>query len=215
MKCAACGMPLSPNRQQANCPKCGAPLNWRAGQKDASGSAQHGFPVGFTIAGLCILAGAFLLILVYVLAVGGPGNQQNTNTAQQITPRPTAVPSQTGISSPTATALPGQQYIDNVQISSSPPPNLQITNTIKKGQNFYVVFDLHPDGQSGVVCLVWYLNGQKANSYTIPVGVHSTSNYGLEIFGSAGSGSVNLYWATDATCSNELLAQQITFTVIS
>jgi hypothetical protein len=253
MKCAACGMPLSPNRQQATCPKCGTPVSTRAGQKAASGAVQHGFPEpsafnsppqsplsppppprqewqvwqpvgqqppannrsvrpGFTIAGLCILAGALLLILVYVLAISGQGNQQNITT-QQNTPRPTVIPSPTSNPSPTATALPGQQYIDNAQISSSPPPNLQATNTVKKGQNFYVSFDVHPGGQSGVVCLVWYLNGQKANSYTIPVGVHSTSSYGTEIIGSPGSGSVNLYWATDATCSNELLAQQVTFTV--
>jgi hypothetical protein len=271
MKCATCGMPLSPNRSQANCPKCGAPASARASQKATIGaigdrqyapSAFNASPqspvspqpipgqgwrsgmhertdfapglqqprppefqrrsqpqppgnnrnnrLGFTIAGLCLLAGAFLLILVYILAIGGQGNQ--ATTISQTTPKSQTIPSPTTVPSPTATPFPGQQYINNAQLSSSQPPTLQTTNTFTANQKIYVTF-MHPSRQSGVVCLAWYLNGKESNSYTIAMGANTTSSYGYEIFGSPGSGYVNLYWATDTTCSNELLAQQIIFTV--
>ena len=269
MKCATCGMPLSPNRLQASCPKCGAPVNSRAPQKAAIGTfgdrqpapsafnaspqspvspppipgqgwragiheQAHGAPglqpsqppefqrrlqppgnnrntrLGFTIAGLCLLAGAFLLILVYILAIGGQGN--HTATVSQITPQSKTTPSPTNIPSPTATPFPGQQYIDNAQLSSSQPPALQVTNTFAANQKIYVTF-MHPSKQSGVVCLAWYLNGKESNSYTIAMGAYSTSSYGYEIYSSSGSGYVDLYWATNTSCSNELLAQQIAFTV--
>lgn len=261
-KCAACGMPLSPNRQQATCPRCGAPVSAPAAQH--AGMAQAGFfapsfhnapnarnnqsptpPVepgwqpglyergdfgrggpanrgqsprnnrmGFTIAGLCIAAGALLLVFVYILAIGGQGSSDNANGTQttlQTTTSPSPTP--TSIPSPTPTPFLGQQYIDNAQLSSSPPPSLQVTSTFKTGQKIYVVFDLHPQGQSGEVCLVWYLNGQQATSYQFAVSGNNHTSYAYAILGSTGPGYVDLLWATNATCSNGQIAQQVNFTV--
>src|SRR5579864_4532302 len=171
MKCATCGLPLSPNRAQANCPRCGAPTNSPAAQKAPAGAAQSGFfapaafnpasphytqsPIppalepgqgwpagireqagfaplaadqvgqprwqpspprnnrnnrmGFMIAGLCILAGALLLVFVYFMAIGV--NQNNgTTSGTQTASHPTAIPSPSPTSnpSPTATPFPGQ-----------------------------------------------------------------------------------------------------------
>jgi hypothetical protein len=244
MKCASCGMPLSPNRPQTNCPKCGAPVNTHASQKvaiGASGNYAPGFPVpsafnpsvqspvapqppqqppdnsrnirlGFMVAGLCILAGAFLLMLVYFLGVGGQGNQ---TAGSQTTPQPTVVPSPSPAitPSPTATPFPGQQYIDNAQLSSSPPPAVQPTTTFTSGQKIYVTFDMHLNGQKGVICFVWYLNGQQATSYNFPVSGGNNSSYAYATLGGSGAGYVDLYWANDTTCNNDLLAQQVPFTL--
>ncbi|HLL79421.1 MAG TPA: hypothetical protein VKT25_07980 [Ktedonobacteraceae bacterium] len=170
--------------------------------------------LGFIVAGLCIVTGALLLVFVYFMAVDGQGNP--SGSASSITPAassPTvaASPSPT-TPSPTATTYPGQQYIDNAQMSSSPPP-LQASTTFKTGQKIYVAFHLHPHGQKGVVCLTWYLNGQKATAYNFPVGSGETSTYAFAIFGQTGPGYVQLYWASDTSCSNEQLAQSVNFTV--
>lgn len=168
--------------------------------------------LGFLIAGLCILAGAFLLILVYFLAVGGPGGQ---TAGTQTTPQATVIPSPspTSAPSPTATPFPGQQFIDNAQLSSSPPPTVQTTSTFTSNQKIYVTFDLHPNGQKGVVCFVWYLNGQQAATYNFPVNGSARSSYAYATLGGTGTGYVDLFWANDTTCSNELLAQQVPFTL--
>jgi hypothetical protein len=263
MKCAACGLPLSPKRQQANCPRCGAPVNSSALHLGRAGSAQPGFfipsaynpsnahdfqapvssPVGpqqgwhagrqeqagqqyrppgnrrnnrlgFTIAGLCILAGALLLVFVYFLGVQGNQNNGTANGTQTVaSPTTAASPASTSMPSPTATAYPGQQYIDHAQMSSSPPPSTQVTSTFKTNQKIYVTFDLHPNGQSGAVCLVWFLNGQQATNYTFPVSGSSRSSYAYAIYGQAGTAFVDLYWASDSKCNNKMLAQQVSFTV--
>lgn len=170
--------------------------------------------LGFIVAGLCIATGALLLVFVYFMAVGGHGNPSGSTSS--ITPAassPTAAPSPSPTTpSPTATTYPAQQYIDNAQMSSSPPP-LQATTTFKTGQKIYVAFNLHPHGQKGVVCLAWYLNGQKATTYNFPVGGGDISIYAYAIFGQTGSGYVQLYWASDTSCSNEQLAQSVNFTV--
>jgi len=272
MKCAKCGLPLSPKRQPANCPRCGTPVKSAVRTRAAVGSAQPGFFVpsarnpsngrglqapispplepaqgwqsgirdqagpapfwsdpsgqqppgnnrnsrlGFTIAGLCIVAGALLLVFVYFMAIGGQGNQNGATNGTQTTSTATAPPSSspTTLPSPTATSFPGQQYIDNARMSSSQPPPLKATSTFKTNQTIYVAFDLHPNGHSGAVCLVWYLNGQKVTSFNFKAGGNSHSSYAYAIYGGTGPGSVELYWAGDPSCKNGLLAQEVAFTV--
>jgi hypothetical protein len=179
------------------------------------GQAPRNNRLGFTIAGLCIAAGALLLVFVYILAVNGQGNSNSANVSQAA-PQTTTSPSPTPTSnpSPAPTPFPGQHYIDNAQLSSSKPPSLQVTSTFKTGQTIYVVFDLHPDGQNGEVCLAWYLNGQQATAYHFAVsGSSSGQSYAYATLGGTGPGYVDLYWASDATCSNGQLAQQVNFTV--
>jgi hypothetical protein len=57
------------------------------------------------------------------------------------------------------------------------------------------------------------LNGQKVTSYNFKAGGNSHSTYAYAILGGTGSGSVELYWAADTSCSNDMLAQQVAFTV--
>lgn len=174
--------------------------------------------MGFLIAGLCILAGALLLVFVYFMATGSQGNQNAPGgaTQTQTAPSPTVATSPTSTTnpSPTTSTYPGQQYIDNAQMSSSQPP-AQLTSTFKTGQKIYVLFTLLPNTQGGVVCLAWYLNGQQITSYNFPVSAHGSSSntYAFAILGGTGPGYVQLYWANDTTCSNDVLAQQVNFTV--
>lgn len=300
MKCSSCGLPLSPARANANCPRCGAspntgsksagaanppnpafyeapswggngvgvapglgmsPQNEQWGQRGQGGelssynpsvasatqapllqpgainrvpTAEPGVPkwppsprfpqpprdnrtrVGFLVAGLCIVAGGLLLVFVYFMAIGAGNNSGNTGSATQTVPSPTSGASPTTTPSPTATTYPGSQFIANAQASSTPPSGSQPgqpANTFKVNQKFYVSFNLHTGGQKGAVCLIWYLNGQKAFTSNFPVGANTRFSYAYVIYGSPGPAYVELYWASDTTCANQVLAQHVDFTI--
>jgi hypothetical protein len=284
MKCTACGLPLSPSRANASCPRCGTPVSagikstgepvgwdgnagapvsvgapaqdgqwgqvrpssafqspaspapqpgqmWIAGPNGTPGpgsfSPRQPAPkrpplnsrIGFIVAGICVFTGGALLVLVYFLAMGQSGDPSttgNTPTSTHATSSPAVTPSPAGSPSPTATSYPGQQYINNAQMSSVQPsasqPALPATS-FKIHQTFYVVFNINSGGQAGAVCLVWYLNGQQAFHFSFAVGAHTTASYGQAMFDSPGSGYVELYWASSKACTDQVLAQHVDFTI--
>ena len=186
----------------------------------------------FIVAGLCILLGAVLLGVIAMIVFSSSGkttNSANTNgntpanggTTPQAVASPSA--SDTGASptadaSPSAsgTPYPGQQYIDSAQMVTSDPattPNQQPTTTFKVGSNMYVTFKLHPPSQGGAVCSYWYLGGKQVTSYVSAVKRSSHSSYTYAIYGNPGQAYVELYWASDKSCSGKILAQHVDFTV--
>jgi hypothetical protein len=80
-------------------------------------------------------------------------------------------------------------------------------------QKLYVIFDINSGGKSGVVCLIWYLNGKAAFNYPLPVGASTTSSYAYATYGATGPAYVELYWASSTSCTDEVLAQHVDFTV--
>jgi hypothetical protein len=196
----------------------------------------------FIIAGLCVVLSALILIFVAVMGSGNSGSSSATitNTTASTTNSETATD---GASQPTATAAtditpttaastpgdgtpaangtpyPGQQYISSAQMAEGvdtttlQPQNP--TTTFKSGSNMYVIFNLNPAPQGGEVCTNWYLNGTQITQSNFPVKATSKESYSYAVFGAGSSGSayVELYWATDSTCDNKILAQHIDFTV--
>jgi hypothetical protein len=262
MKCVACGLPLSPSRNNINCPRCGTPVNqgqksWgqaeqpsayqspmaqtaapQAGQMWLPGSnIQQEFTpgmtrrpdplyspppprpprnnrIGFIVAGLCVFTGGILLILVYLLAMGSANN--TTGNTNKPASTHVASPTSPATPSPTATTYPGQQYIHNAQMSSVQPTAsqpAQPTTTFKVKQKAYVVFDITSGGQSGAICLTWYFNGKAVFPYQFAVGAHTTSSYAYATYGNPGSAYVELYWASNISCTDKVLAQHVDFTV--
>lgn len=178
--------------------------------------------LGFVVAGLCILAGGLILIFVYFLAIGLSGNNSNnsattTNTPNVSTSTHTTKPTATAVLSPTATVYPGQQYIDNPQMSNAVDPNsfqpTQLSTTFKTGQKIYVSFHLHPPGHNGAVCVIWYLNSKQITNFSLPVSATSKYSYAYSIYGGTGTADVELYWASTTQCTDQVLAQHIDFTV--
>jgi len=176
--------------------------------------------LGFVIAGLCILAGALILVFVYFIAIGSPGGNATTTTgtgSPVSLPTKAPTPTATTAPTPTATIYPGQQYINNAQMasavdSSSLQPT-QLTTTFKTNQKIYVTFQLHPAGHTGAVCLLWYLNGQQITQYSFPVSANSKLSYAYAIYGRTGAAYVEIYWASTTQCTDQLLAQHVDFTV--
>src|SRR5260370_1959219 len=75
----------------------------------------------FSVAGLCILAAALILVFVYVSAIRSPGGTPTTtgtDSLMSLHPH-TPTPTDTTAPSPTATIYPGQQYINNAQMASA------------------------------------------------------------------------------------------------
>jgi hypothetical protein len=188
-------------------PQTGAPRNFRNSR------------LGFVIAGLCILAGALILVFVYFIAVGSPGGDATTKGTGSPVSLPTKAPTPTATTAPTPTATiyPGQQYINNAQMasavdSSSLQPT-QLATTFKTNQKIYVTFQLHPAGHNGAVCLLWYLNGRQITPYSFAVSANSKLSYAYAIYGGTGAGYVEIYWASTTQCTDQLLAQHVDFTV--
>ncbi len=183
--------------------------------------------IGFGLAGLCTMVACVLLVFVYIMAqtLPQPGNTSSNHSGAstfvaQNTPvidlSPTAT---TPIASATPT-YPGQQYIANAQTASginfaTGLPTLPAT-TFRIGQKIYITFDVHPNGQAGAVCLLWFINATQFASYPFALNTTSTtSTYSYAATGNAGPGYVEIYWENAPSCTdpNKILSGHVNFTV--
>jgi len=180
--------------------------------------------VGFIVAGLCVITGGLILVFVYFMALGLPStNATSANTGTPATTSNTltsltaTAPSPTALPSPTTGTFPGQQYIDNVQMASMVNTNtaqpLQTTTRFKVNQTIYVTFNIHPNGKSGAVCLLWYLNSRIVTHYPLAVTATANAGYSYAIYGGTGEAYVEIYWASSTACNDKILAQHVNFTV--
>ncbi len=180
----------------------------------------HNTKLGFTTAGLCVLVGGLILVFVYFIAIGLPWRSPNTKATTISTPKVSTTipaPSATAIPSPPATTYPGQQYIDNAHMASTINTNnlqpTQLTTIFKINQKIYVTFQLHPQGHSGAVCLLWYLKSKQVANFSFTFSANSKLSYAYSIYGGAGPAYVEIYWAGTTQCINQVLAQHVDFTV--
>jgi len=200
-------------------------------QRPAQAHSRPKMQPGFTIAGLCVVAGGFILMLVYIISLNLPpvaANNQATSTiaahtpaAQNATPGglPANVTPTASLPTPTPTPdLPGKAYIDNAQMSSNVDLNTalasQATTTFTVNQKVFVTFMLHPPS-SGAVCLLWSIDQKQFSQFAFPVDAVSQHAYSFAFPRSAGQGQVNLYWASSTTCTDKQLAQTVNFTVVT
>lgn len=178
--------------------------------------------IGFTASGICLIAGALILMFVFIMAQ--PLLSVNISSTQvksidsSKTPLATIYPSPT-IATPTPTQiLPGAQYITNARMASAidaaTGQATQYATNFPANQRIYVAFALNTGSQSGAVCLLWYMNKQYISQYEFPVGKNQLYNsYSYNSMSNAGTGYVEIYWATTVACTDKLLAAHVTFTV--
>jgi hypothetical protein len=209
-----------------NLPTRPEPLLARKPYSSAQSSAKR-TRMGFTIAGLCIIAGSLLLVFVYLIEQGVlPGGR--TTTLSAIQPSSTArldqtaivtqtPPSSTPATTPTPT-LPGQDLLDTSVLSSSFNEQtgqiLQQSTDFKVNQKIYVIFSLHPGGNSHLVCLDWYLNDLSVNKLAFQVNpAYNYKYYSFAFMSTSGKGHVDISLASTTTCTDAILAQKLSFTV--
>ncbi len=183
--------------------------------------------IGFGLAGLCTGVACVLLLFVFVIAQTLPptsnssparlgGSSLVTQNTPTIEPSPKAT---SPIASPTAT-YPGQQYIANAQTATTinvatAQPTLP-TSTFKVGQTIYITFNVHPNGQTGAICLLWYINASQFASYPFAINTtNTTAAYSYANTSNIGPGYVEIYWENAPSCTdpNKILGDHVNFTV--
>ncbi len=197
-------------------------------QKPGPAHSRRTIQPGFTVAGLCVLSGGLILMLVYLISLSLPplvaANQSTTISAHTPASQASSPASQIGATAtptlPMATptpSLPGKVYIDNAQMGSSLNLNTaqlsQTATTFTVNQKIFVTFVLHPLTTGGAVCLNWYVNQKQFSEFSFAVGATSQQAYSFAFPTSAGSGSVSIYWASSPACTDKMLAQVARFTV--
>jgi hypothetical protein len=195
------------------------PRPFRSARQNANGRSTQ---LGFTVAGLCVITSSLILTFVYFMAMSLPpvnGQSGQAGATPTLTPL-TSTPGQSTVSA--TPTLPGQAYIDNVQLASQVDPikaqAVRVTTNFKVNQRMYVTFVVHAGGQSGTVCLLWYLNTKQFSYYPllVPIGNYLLPAYSYtNVPPIPGSGYVELYWGHSPTCNdpNKKLAQRVNFTV--
>lgn len=187
--------------------------------------------LGFILAGLCVVTGGLLLILVFFLAAGLPAAGTQTQavtkgvptaavTHHHATPTPVVTPPAVTPSPTTPVgAFPGQQYITNPRtasaVNSSTAQVIQAATTFKVGQRVYVTFAIHPNGQDGAVCLLWYTNASVFSNFEFAVTPGSTVAYSYTFAPHVGPSYVEIFWASNVSCNDKMLAQRVSFSVIN
>lgn len=191
--------------------------------------------IGLKIALIGLIMATLLLAFIAILGLAGLGKSSpttasiNTQPTSATTTQPTPTTAPTVSVSPTASAAPsatstpypGQQFIDGAQmatgIDKTTRQPIQPTTTFTVGTPMYVTFNLHPPSQGGAVCVLWFLNGKQLITDPLPVpsNSHFGASYAFAIYNNAGPAYVELYWASDKTCSDKVLAQHVDFTVTS
>ncbi len=205
-------MPATPQLAPFSSPSPVLPPHRRMGKRSPR--------LGFTLAGLFLVAGALILVFVYVISLGLVRPTTAAQTTQQVKHlvTPTSITSLSPAVTPTPT-FPGQQYIDNGQMASAVNTATAQTTTpatsFAVNQRIYVTFQVHPNGNSGGVCLLWYINSQQFSLYAFPVGTSATLAYSYAKVANPGAGYVEIYWSGHASCSDpsKLLGQRVNFTV--
>jgi hypothetical protein len=242
---------LSPDQDKTLLSTPEQPVNWRSASQPNQRSAAPGTinpgefqPIpqpqrpqarshrkvqpGFTIAGLCILSGGIILMLVYIISLYLPPLSQSTQSTSTTVSQSTPAGGTQGglltnitptLSLPTATPtpdFPGKAYIDNAQMASSIDYNTaspsQITTTFKVMEKIFVTFMLHPV-TGGAVCLTWYINQKQFSEFQFSVDAVPQHAFSYAYASIPGQGSVNIYWASSTACSDKQLAQTVNFTV--
>lgn len=178
---------------------------------------------GFTLAGLCLITGALLLVFVYFMSISLGTSATNSQIAAsstgttKATVAPTAQPSPSPTASPTP-SFPGQQYISNAQMASAINTNtaqpITPATAFQVRNRMYVTFQVHTSGTAGGVCLLWYLNNSLFTTFNFPV-PSDTSAYSYALPGTTGTGNVEIYWTPHNSCAdpNKVLGQRLDFTV--
>ncbi|MEO7019516.1 MAG: hypothetical protein ABI234_05140 [Ktedonobacteraceae bacterium] len=183
---------------------------------------------GLKIALVGLILATLLLVGIAILGFSGLGKSSpsttnitapTANTQQQTAPSPTtASASPTANASATGTPYPAQQYIDGAQMATGVDKTTrlptQTTTTFQVGTQMYVTFNLHAPAQGGAFCPLWYLHGNAITDlkgYAARPGNYPS--YTFANYTSPGPAYVEIYWASDKTCADKVLAQHVDFTV--
>jgi len=234
-------MPSPQTTPQA--PRMSGPMPPPAPSRSTPPQRPPRIKLGFTVAGMCLMAGALIMIFVFIMAQSLPLTQstastnpstQSNNSKPAATHKPAAT--QTATTQPTATqtqATPtpaatattpasGNVYVDNTVLASGVDTQtgqpLQPAQTFRVGQSVYVTMTIHQPAYNGAICLSWSVNNHAYPyaSSAAPNGatyLAQTSAYFFYKPGATGPGFVDISWASSTACADKVPVQRLPFTV--
>jgi len=127
-----------------------------------------------------------------------------TPTTQSVSPSGTPI-------DPTAAVI-----VTNAQTASAIDNNylpIKLTSNFAVGQTVYVTFRLSQNGQSGYVEAKLYGDNTYIGDKILTVQANFDRGYFNASLNKAATGAVELYWCTQADCSDAKLATFVTFKV--
>jgi len=163
-----------------------------------------------------IILGAVLLLCIgvgiLVTVVANQAGKTITSTATKVAGQ-TLAPSGKSIV-PSAAGI-----LSNPQTSSAIDSNLaptHVTSTFTTNQTVYVTFTINSGSQDGYIEAKWYANGQSLGDKTFAhTHTHDVGYFSNPYTTTTSDGAAELYWCTQADCSDAQLAQVVHFTVTS
>ena len=180
---------------------------------------------GFIVAGVCVTGAALMLLFVYFMAIGLSKDTSSGDLGTSLAPTVTAslnstsTPILTATAAATASDVPADGFITRAEtagaVDATTSKAIEPATTFSVNQKIYITLRLHPAGQSGAVCLLWYLDGKETSHFEFSVGPTETVAYSYSIYTQAGAGYVDIYWASSTDCADKLLARHVVFNVIS
>ena len=161
-----------------------------------------------------IVVGGVLLLCVGLGILGAVigSRQAGKTTASGATgTNQTDIPSGKSVVSSAAAILHNPQTSSDIDKDYNPT---HITSTFTTSQSVYVTFDIDSGNNDGYIEAKWYADGQIISTKSLP---HTHTN-GAGIFSRSFTtptthGAAELYWCTQADCSDAQLAQVVHFTV--
>jgi cytoskeletal protein RodZ len=181
-----------------------------------------------------IIGVVVLVVLVLCIGISVAVYEIGKNTSTT-TGTPTATAKSTATTSsgttPTTSTSTGQApsgnaidstaagIVSHLQTASAIDSNYNATSlssTFKVNQPVYVTYQLNMGGQTGYVEVKWYVAGQFGKSKIFNANDPSyTHGYFSETYTVPTKGEAELYWCTQADCSDEALAGFVNFTISS
>lgn len=170
--------------------------------------SRVGLIIGIVVGGVLLLCVGVAVIVAIIGSQAAKTTVSSIKSASQ-----TGAPSGKSIVSSAAAILHNPQTSTDVDKDFNPT---HITSTFTTSQSVYVTFDIDSGTQDGYIQAKWYADGQIvgtrsfAHSHTHNVGLFSRA-----FTSSTTNGAAELYWCTQADCSDAQLAQVVHFTVNS
>jgi hypothetical protein len=182
-----------------------------------------GLIIGIVVLLLLVVGGGFLAIRA--ASNGSKTNTTTTPTATtaqstpttSITPTPIVTPA-TGGTVPSAAQVDpaAAAIITKAQTASAIDSNdfpTTLTSSFNAGQTVYVTFNLTTNGQSGYSEARLFSNTTYIGNKILTIQSNFDHGYFTVFINQAATGTVGLYWCTQANCSDAKLATFVTFTV--
>lgn len=146
-----------------------------------------------------ILAGLLLIAGISIFFVQGT-DAGNAN-----------VPSSGGIDANASTILVHPQLSSSIDSQLAP---MQPTTTFTANRKIYLTFAIASGNQDGYIKAKWYADGQSVSSTSFQhLHANTSGVFSATYITPTTNGLIELYWCTQANCSDAQLAQVVHFTV--